>query len=460
MLLKPNPQYRPPTMNHMIDPSAGHRRKNLKIFFLGLAVLILGSVGWVSVSGFLAFKNISAKNSGNQSSFFRFDGQISPDQLAGEGDSRINILSLGIDAAAGLTDSIEVISIDPINKSMSMLSVPRDLYVFNPAENRKTKINEVYNSGVNACIVPKKTCDSKVDAGGEAVKKTVAETLGVPISYFVRVDFNGVKKIVDSLGGIQVYVDKAIYDPKYPNKTNTGYDPFSIKAGLQTLSGEVALKYARSRQTTSDFDRARRQQQVISAIRTKAFQLNFLANPKKVTDLISSVGRSLKTDLQSNEIISLVRLAQAIDTAKASTAILDNGVDGPLVSSVNTIGQYVLVPKLGESDWTEVQEFARRALPEPYLVKEAAKIKIVNASGKAATGEALKKNLSSLGYTISSLELSTSTQTKSSITYSEDHPYTLALLKKRFGLTPSKSKDSPAGTDIVITIGSSFIPKK
>ncbi|MEK7170685.1 MAG: LCP family protein [Patescibacteria group bacterium] len=455
-LRRPSPPYSPTT----IDPSAHKQRRSLKIFFLGIAVLVLGSLGWVATSGYLAFKNISAKNSDDRSSFFRFDGQISPDQLRSEGDSRINILSLGIDQAAGLTDSIEVISIDPINKTMGMLSIPRDLYVFNSAENRQTKINEVYNSGQSACLSPKKTCDPKVDAGGALMKKTVSDTLGVPISYFARIDFEGVKKIVDSLGGIQIYVDKAISDPKYPNRSNTGYDPFSIKAGLQKLNGETALKYARSRQTTSDFDRSRRQQQVISAIREKAFQLNFLANPKKVTDMITAVGRSFKTDLQSNEIVSLVIMVQAFDGSKTTSAVLDNGPNGPLISSVNSAGQYVLIPKLGETDWTDVQDFAQTALPEPYLVKEAAKIKIVNASGKATNGELLKKKLTSLGYTVSSLESATSGQVKSTISYSTDQPYTLALLKKRLKLTPTRTKEGPTGFDIVITLGSSFVWKK
>ncbi|MCR4307016.1 MAG: LCP family protein, partial [Candidatus Berkelbacteria bacterium] len=432
------------------------QRKSLKFFLLGLVVLIVGSLGWITVSGIIAFKNISAKNADDRSSFFRHNGEISPDELLGEGDSRINILSLGVDQAAGLADSIEVVSIDPINKKMALLSVPRDLYVYNAAEKRQTKINEVYNSGVASCQAAKNTCDPKVDAGGALMKKTISDTLGIQISYFAKVDFNGVKKIVDLLGGVQIYVDKAIYDPKYPNSTNTGFDPFSIKAGLQNLNGETALKYARSRQTTSDFDRARRQQQVIGSVRNKAFQLNFLANPKKVTDLLSTVGRNFKTDLQSNEIVSLAKLVADIDNNDTTSAILDNGPTGPLVSSTNTVGQYILIPKLGQSDWTEVQEFAMTALPEPYLIKEAARIKIVDASGKKDAGTALKKKLTSLGYAVSQVELASTTQKNSNITYSADKPYTTALLKRRFGLKPTESKSGSHSEDIVFTIGSAF----
>ncbi|MEK9167130.1 MAG: LCP family protein [Patescibacteria group bacterium] len=459
MLLRRNPQFRASVSSRNIDPSGNNQRKSLRFFLVGLIILIVGSVGWITISGIIAFKNISAKNADDRSSFFRHNGEISPDQLLGEGDSRINILTLGIDAAAGLTDSIEIVSIDPINKKMALLSVPRDLYVFNSAENRKTKINEVYNSGTSACQKAKKTCDPKVDSGGALMKKTIAEALGIQVSYFARVDFSGVKKIVDQMGGIQVYVDKAIYDPKYPNLTNTGYDPFSIKAGLQNLNGETALKYSRSRQTTSDFDRTRRQQQIISAIREKALQLNFLVNPKKITDLISTIGRNFKTDLQSNEIVSLTKMIAEIDSDKTTTAILDNGSNGPLVSTVNNIGQYVLVPRLGENDWTEVQEFAMTALPEPYLVKETARIKIVDATGKKDAGTDLKKKLTTLGYTVSRVETSASIQKNSTITYLNDKPYTLALLKRRFGLKPSENKATTGSEDIIFTIGSSFTLK-
>ena len=456
MLLRPNVQFQanPPRRN--LDPSGNKQRKSLKFFLLGLVVLIVGSLGWITVSGIIAFKNIYAKNADDRSSFFRHNGEISPDELLGEGDSRINILSLGVDQAAGLADSIEVISIDPINKKMALLSVPRDLYVYNSAEKRQTKINEVYNSGIAACQAAKKTCDPKVDAGGALMKKTISDTLGIQISYFAKVDFGGVKKIVDLLGGIQVYVDKAIYDPKYPNSTNTGFDPFSIKAGLQNLNGETALKYARSRQTTSDFDRARRQQQVISSVRNKAFQLNFLANPKKVTDLLSTVGRNFKTDLQSNEIVSLAKLIADIDNTDTTSAILDNGPTGPLVSSTNSIGQYILIPKLGQTDWSEVQEFAMTALPEPYLIKEAARIKIVDATGKKDAGTTLKKKLTSFGYTVNHVEIASTTQKTSSITYTADKPYTTALLKRRFGLKPTESKSNSQSEDIVFTIGMAF----
>ena len=456
MIFRRNPPNQIASPNRQIDPSGSHQRKNLKYFLLGILILMIGSAGWITVTGIIAFNNISAKNSDDRSSFFLHNGEILPDQLLSEGDSRINILSLGIDAAAGLTDSIEIISIDPVNNKIALLSIPRDLHVYNSAEKRFTKINEVYNSGIAACQKAKKACDPKVDAGGALIKKSVAETLDIQISYFTRIDFNGVKKIVDNLGGIQVNVDKALYDSKYPNSTNTGFDPVNIKAGVQNFNGDTALKYARSRQSTSDFDRARRQQQVINAMRSRALQLNFLANPKKITDLITTIGRNFKTDLQANEIISLAKIIASVDNDDITTAILDNGPTGPLVSSTSSAGQYVLVPKIARDNWIEVQDFTKKALPEPYLTKEAARIKIVDASGHPDTAETIKQKLITLGYTVNRIETTPATQKASSITYSTNKPYTLALLKRRFKVAPTNIKSTSPTEDIIFTIGSSL----
>ena len=89
-----------------------------------------------------------------------------------------------------------------------------------------------------------------------------------------------------------------------------------------------------------------------------------------MTDLLSTVGKNFKTDLQSNEIVSLVKIVADIDNSDTTSAILDNSPSGPLVSSTNSLGQYVLIPKLGESDWSEVHQFAATAMSEPYLLKK------------------------------------------------------------------------------------------
>jgi len=148
----------------------------------------------------------------------------------------------------------------PLQGSVGMLSIPRDLWVTIPGygENR---INTAHYLGDK----------NGYPGGGPALAmKTVQYNLGVPVHFYVRVDFDGFRRIVDTLGGIDIEIPQTINDPKYPDE-NYGYDPFYIEAGLQHLDGDTALKYARTRATAgADFARARRQQQVLFAIREKA----------------------------------------------------------------------------------------------------------------------------------------------------------------------------------------------
>jgi len=436
------------------------KRRKWKYFFGGLLILFVGVVAWVGISGALALKNITAKNSGDQSSFFRFEGAVPPDQLKGEGDGRINVLLAGIGGAGHpggqLADTIQIFSLDPINKTYSLLSLPRDLYVTIP-KNGKSKINAVYANGALYCK-GLNACDPKVDQGGAALKATVASVLDTPIHYFIRIDFRGFEKIVDTLGGIQIYVERPLNDPLFPDEQLRGFDPLFIPAGLQTMNGRRALKYARSRQSTSDFDRARRQQQVLVALRKKLLAAGTLANPKKITDLINILGAHLKTDLQPGELSTLFTLIKEVDESKTITKVLDTSNGSPLRSSNDPQAGYIIFPKKGPNDFGEVQEFVRTVFQEPYIIKEAARLVIENGSNSVPLGESLERKLRSLGYNITEVK-TVSAQSASVINYyNNDKPYTLALLKKRLKLAATKAKAPESlSADLVIRIGNNFI---
>ncbi len=441
-----------------MEPKA-RRRLIWKRFFLGVLVLLIGVAGWVGITGALALRNITAKNTNETPSFFKYGNNITPDQLAGEGDARINVLLLGVDSAAGLTDSIQIASIDPVNKNVAMLSVPRDLYVMNPAKKRKTRINEVYRDSSKNCPKKTATCDPAIDYGAVALEDLLSDILGAKISYFAKVDFDGLKKLVDTIGGIDIYVEKALSDPAFPNRNYSGYDPFFVKAGQQKMNGELALKYARCRggNCGGDFGRAKRQQQVVMAIREKITSLNIVTNPQKLTSTINAAGRGFKTDLSIDQIAQLYKLIKDVPTATVGSAVLDNGPEGVL-KNVTIGGAYLLVPKLGENDWSAVREFTSATFPEPYLVKEKATISIVNASGKAGLAETVSTKLKKLGYNVTITEASAVTQSATTIKYFDDKsPYTIALLKKRFNVTPAKTKAAgDATTQIVLTLGSTY----
>jgi len=440
------------------QPKTPASRRRKVITWL-VVLLVVGVVAWVVVSGILAMRQITAKNSGEGASFLKFAGDIPADQLSGEGDGRINFLLMGIGGSnhpgGMLADSIEIFSLDPVNNSAAFLSIPRDLYV--PIDGYgRDKINTAYAKGWTSC--QNTGCPTNSDPGGDLMKATVSQVIGQPIHYYIRLDFQGFTKMIDQLGGVQVYVDKALNDPRYPDAQMKGYDPLYIAAGQQNFDGATALKYARSRESTSDFDRARRQQQIILAVKQKATSLNFLTNPKKIADIIGTLGSHIRTDLQTDDWLPVANLVKKLDSSKIAAQVLDTGTDSPLKSQSDSSAGYIIVPKLGINDFTEVQEWVAMVMPEPYLLKEGAKVELVTPSSKADLGPKLSKYLRALGYNIISEKTTDTPPSKTSLTVYDSTPYTTALLKKRFSPTISqgKSGENSSGAQLVLTIGSSY----
>lgn len=216
---------------------------------------------------------------------------------------------------SNLTDTLIIASLNEKDNTVKMLSLPRDLYLDDKITGGQ-RINKIYDSYLY-----------KYENSPEAMRqlgKTITNITGIPIQYTVKVDFDGFVKIVDALGGVTVNVENAIYDPYYPRGETIRFETFSIQAGTQTLDGETALKYARSRKTTSDFDRAKRQQQLLSAIKDKAFDLNLLTDPAKIQELYNSLADNIETNLSVAEIIELAKIAQNIDKDSIQTQTLSD----------------------------------------------------------------------------------------------------------------------------------------
>jgi LCP family protein required for cell wall assembly len=249
-----------------------------------------------------------------------------------EEDERVNILLLGIDKRPdeqyARTDTMILVTVDPATGKAGMLSIPRDLWVTVPgySENR---INTAHYQGDK----------NGYPGGGPALAmKTVQYNLGVPVHFYVRVDFDGFRRIVNTLGGIDVDVAQTINDPKYPDE-NYGYDPFYIEAGRQHLDGDMALKYARTRATQgADFARARRQQQVLIAIREKALAVGAVP---KIPELWATMADTVQTDLQLVDILELTKLADQITGEDIQSAVIDHAMT---VDYETNTGAQVLLP--------------------------------------------------------------------------------------------------------------------
>lgn len=233
------------------------------------------------------------------------------------GSDRVNVLIMGIDRRPGepfisRTDTMMVVSLDPTAKKISILSIPRDLYVVIPGRGRD-RINTafVYGSG-----------GGNPAGGAELARQTVEYNLGIPINHYVMVDFSAVVKGVDALGGIDVNVPFIINDPTYPDM-NYGYDPLYIPSGLQHFDGVTALKYARTRHVDNDFGRAQRQQQVVLSVRRKAMDLGITGLVTKAPILYQQLEQGVRTDLTLEQIMRLSVTASEIPSENIRNEVLD-----------------------------------------------------------------------------------------------------------------------------------------
>lgn len=447
------------------------KSKFKKIIFWSIGIMGILILAWYLSGAITSLFKIFTKNYSGGSPFLsNLVSKTNATELKGEGDGRINILLLGMPGPSNpgpeLTDTIMVLSIDPQNNQAAMLSIPRDLYVKPPGFYSYTKINSVYtlaeqqksqNQGSSYDLLQKYSQKySKNPDGYSEMKETVSEILDLPIHYYLKMDFAGFEKIVDQFGGIDVYVEKDLYDPYYPNSFY-GYQTFKIAQGNHHFDGKTALKYARSRETTSDFDRAKRQQQILVAIKQKAVQLS-LFNVNQISDLIKIISDHFRTDLSIKEIERLVEILKEINTDKIVTKVLDHSAAGSLASS-NINGMYILKPKLGLGNYEEIRAIAHNIFKDPYLVKENARIEIQNGTWRTGLANETAQTLKNYNYNIVKV---TTAKTKYQKTQIIDYtagqkPFTIEFLKSRLSADVSQQTSPPQSEiDIVIILGQDF----
>lgn len=217
-----------------------------------------------------------------------------------------------------------------------MVSIPRDLLVEIPGYgywkiNNANAFHEQKNAG----------------NGGDLTKEVVSKTFDIPIHYYVRIDFAGFEKIIDEIDGVKINVDNSFTDYQYPTSDHK-YQVVSFETGNQTMDGETALKYSRSRHGNngegSDFARSQRQQKVLQAFKQRLLSYDFLLNPTKIKKLSRTLSDHIRTDLELWETIKLAQLVKEVDTENIITEVLDDSPDGYLYANIVNEA-YVLLPK-------------------------------------------------------------------------------------------------------------------
>ena len=309
---------------------AGLRRGALALTGVLLAV-ILASHAWVAYTAYTAY-DASSKifvgdhsgdatptpypsgplASGMSSPEPSDEFNMTPDATPQTAESRINILLTGIHGS--LNDTLMILSVNPVDDSVVMLSFPRDISNF-PLYDGRTfggKINSLMSW---ARLHPKDMPDGPFPT----LVKELGYLLGVPIHYYAAINLNGFVKVIDDVGGVTVDNPRAISDPRYA--WLDGRYGFYLSAGKVKLDGQTALAYVRSRQGVgdSDFTRAARQQQLLVALRSKLTSPDMLP---KLPTLIQVAGDNVRTNLPTDRLDQFIGLARKVDTKAIKQYVL------------------------------------------------------------------------------------------------------------------------------------------
>ena len=373
-----------------------------------------------------------------------------------EKEERVNILLLGIDQREGdtgpcRTDTMILISLDPETNSAAMLSIPRDLWVTIPG------------FGENRCNVANYLGDKHdYPGGGPALaKKTIWYALGVPIHHYVRVNFSGFESAVDALGGLTIDVEKAIHDEKYPDG-HYGVITIDIPAGVQQMDGKTALQYARSRHGTSDFDRMKRQQEVLLAAQETVLNLDFPLS--RIPKLLEVTGDSVQTDLSLDQIIALAEMAKRVDRSNVRYGVIDNSMTIPVVTREGAMVEV--------ADWDKVRKLlddlfpapAAAALPTPSLAKaqlidERARIALQNGTLVTGLAQTTQERLQGEGFDIARYgNADRFDHAETLIVSYTDKRYTVGALAAQLGVKPENihESDDNSDVDIVVILGRDY----
>ncbi len=460
----------PPAANKLGQRRKRHPFKTFMKVFAVLLILVMISGGYLFGKGYLKVRGVF-KGGGSAPAL---SAKVDVNKLQGEGDGRVNILLLGRGGeghdGADLTDTLLVASIDPIQHQASILSIPRDLWVSNnKAGGGYSKINEVYADAKMSVMSGKKTADIKqraAAAGEAAIEGKIEETMGIPIHYYVLVDFEAFVQAINTVGGVDITVaandsSSIVHEQMWNELTRKNY-VLDVKAGVNHFDGQRALMYSRSRHTSArgDFDRSERQRKMIIALKDKILSAGTYGNPTKINELINAFGNHVSSNLSTSDLKRLYDLSKSIPSNKITSLGLADSPNSFVTTATSPTGLSIVRPIAGLTDFSAIQNYVRNALRDSFLQQESANIAVYN--GTTITGLATTKatELKSFGYGV------TATATAPTQNYSKTivvdmtngkKKYTKHYLEQRFNTTAVTTLPdttiNPGTADFVIILG-------
>ncbi len=449
------------SVNSVDDPSLNPDKSSIgkkllkkRKFKLGLVAAL---IFFILPIGFLFFKAYSnlAKTGLNLS-----PGQIFQQEedivLEGEATGRINLLLIGNGGenheSGVLTDTLIVASIDPVQNRIAMLSIPRDLYVDIPNYG-KAKINEAYEAGESL----------NPGSGTTTLINVVEKITGIDVNYSIVGSFEALVQSVDAVGGITVNNPEAITDYNYPyndpypcTRNNLGTCTIQFDQGLIDLDGKSALMYARSRYSTSDYDRAYRQQLILSAILDKSLSTSNLVNINFISKMLDIAGNNIKIDkkLSVKDLLHLYNLVKVVDKSQIYNYVLSDAPDNYLVQIPSDI--FILGPKSG--NYSEIQNLVKNIFVILAIQNEQPNILIENATTTSGLAQNLATQLTELGFGVYDYQQSSQEGLSGNIIvdYSGGKlPNTISYLEKLLNTTAiTETNPADGNYNVKIVLGS------
>ncbi len=307
---------------------------------------------------------------------------------------QVNVLLLGRGGyendAPYLTDSIMAVTIDPASGRVSMVSIPRDLVIgmnlqSNPSRVWYNKINAAYEVPYTNIICCVASQYQGRDGGGHAAEHEVGKVTGLTFDRYIAVDFKAFRDMVNALGGVDICLSTNLDDYSYPSYGG-GYHPIHFKAGCQHLSGEQALQIARSRHAeqaaqSSDFGRARRQQDIMQAIKKKATTINGFS---KAPALLSALQNNITTDMSLSDMRAIYDWGKNLPDSSIVRVALTSpapATEGNLLDSYNCgMGPGVSQLCADDPSFAMIHRYIAAVLVDPAVLAEKAAVQFANGA--------------------------------------------------------------------------------
>jgi polyisoprenyl-teichoic acid--peptidoglycan teichoic acid transferase len=456
-----NPKKFPPSPQvvNLLAPSTG--KKSTKVFKFILKLIILCILALTVVVGARAV-NLSEKIFvGKKLSFFQRIGSIfgsSHTKLLGEDLSQINILLLGVGGEGHdgpyLTDTMILAQIRPDNGKVALTSIPRDYYTTLPKNAGMAKINAAFSEGYF------RNNKSFSEAGNWAIS-SVEKISGLKIPYFAVIDFSGFKKAIDQINGVDVTVDREFTDAQFPNDSLGYLKPVTFKVGKQTMNGETALIFARSRHGNnnegSDYARSQRQQKVISAFKQKILALNSVKDANTLNKLLGLFAEHFHTNLEPNEILRLYSLVKDNNINQFLSTSLDPETHIICPGTIEETGAWVLMPCEGKTT-KDIENFFKNAFALGKLAEEKSVVWLASSTGDKVEYQKAWNKLSEAGFSVWELSYSKDLLEKSVVYQVNSKPGSTEYIKNTLGATevtlpPPGVKLDKDRVDIIVILG-------